>query len=531
MPRPDLASIGVAYRRIPIMAIGKDIYCDSRLIISKLETLYPNSSMTPTSTAEAGIRKLLENWTIDGGIFGNCCKLLPYWTPNGLLQDTKFLDDRQQLMGGRRMTAELMEAARPEGLQHMRQAFEILESTFLADGRKWILGGDSPTVADVDGVWPFEWLTEDPYMAESLPKEFVSEKKFPKTFAWVRRFMEEVKAKKAQEPKPTRLDGDAMKERVVNTSIQKQPITFIEDDPLKLKQGDEVEVYAMDYGGSHKDRGSVVGLTLTEVVIRNLEGLHLHFPRWNFRIDKVQPPKHSAPPAPKIPSMRLIYHHASPYTRKVFMLAHELGLDHAITLQKVVVCPIPFPGWSDDNEEVGAYNPMAKIPCLVSDDVPGGIYDSRIICEYLENMASVSHRKNSKYWQLHALGACADGIMDAAILIVYEKRIREDRGLKLDEWIEGQKMKILRGLDRFEIAAKEGLLREPPSSGPASADDVAVVTAVAMMDQMGFLGIKWRESRPALVKWVGTWEGRSSFRNTPPEKDWTGRDSKEVSKI
>jgi len=237
-----------------------------------------------------------------------------------------------------------------------------------------------------------------------------------------------------------------------------------------------------------------------------------------------------AAPAPKLPSMRLIYHHQSPFTRVVFLLAHELNLNQAITLQKVVVCPIPFPGWSDNNDEVAAVNPMAKIPCLISEEVPGGIYDSRIICDYLENLASVHHKKDPRYWQIHTLGACASGIMDAAVLIGYEKRIREERGLKFDEWIEGQKMKMVRGLDRFEQAAKEGLLRNPPNA-PASADDVAVVVAVAMMDQMEFLGIKWRESRPALVKWFVTWEVRKSFQQTLPGKDWTSASSKSDSKI
>ncbi|KAF2709742.1 hypothetical protein K504DRAFT_467691 [Pleomassaria siparia CBS 279.74] len=484
--------------------------------------------MTPSNPAEAGIRKLLENWTIDGGLFANCVKLLPYWTPNGLLQDQAFLDDRQGLMGGRRLTAEVMEQGRPEGLQHMRQAFEVVETTLLADGRKWILGGNEPTVADIDGVWPFEWLMIDPYMAESLPEEFASEEKFPKTFAWVRRFMDEVKTRKTQGPKPTRLDGSAMKERVVGSSTEQEMLTVNDDDPLKLKKGDEVEVYASDYGMSHKDRGILVGLTISEVVIQNSKGLYLHFPRWNYRIERVQPPKTSPSSAPKTPSLRLIYHHASPFARKVFLLAHELGLEQAITLQKVVVCPIPFPGWSDDNDEVAASNPMAKIPCLLSSDLNGGLYDSRVICDYLENLALVTRKKDSRYWQLKALGACADGVMDAAILIVYEKRIREPRGLKLDEWIGGQRTKMLRGLDRFESAAKEELLIEPPSNGPASADGVAIVVAVATMDQMEFLGINWREGRPELAKWFSKWAGRQSFQQTTPEKEWNAGGSSKI---
>ena len=44
LPRPDLADrLGVTYRRIPVLAIGKDVYCDSSLIASVLERRFPAS--------------------------------------------------------------------------------------------------------------------------------------------------------------------------------------------------------------------------------------------------------------------------------------------------------------------------------------------------------------------------------------------------------------------------------------------------------------------------------------------------------
>jgi glutathione S-transferase len=70
-----------------------------------------------------------------------------------------------------------------------------------------------------------------------------------------------------------------------------------------------------------------------------------------------------------------------------------------VSLQKVVLCLIPLPGWSDNNEYVASHNPLAKIPCLAADNVPGGIYDSRVICEYLENLGVVNRKKDSQYWQ------------------------------------------------------------------------------------------------------------------------------------
>src|SRR4051812_35696340 len=111
MPRPDLGLLGVGYRKIPVMAIGKDLYCDSRLIIFKLETLYPNSTLTPSTPAEVGVRRLFESWTVDGGIFANAVKMMPYWQKAGFLSNEKFVEDRQKLMG-RKLTAEGMETGR-----------------------------------------------------------------------------------------------------------------------------------------------------------------------------------------------------------------------------------------------------------------------------------------------------------------------------------------------------------------------------------------------------------------------------------
>ncbi|KAF2021604.1 hypothetical protein BU24DRAFT_23557 [Aaosphaeria arxii CBS 175.79] len=521
MPRPDLSLLGVAYRRIPVMAIGRDVYCDSRLIIDTLESIYPGGALSVKTPSEEGTRRLLQNYTIDGGIFANAVKCIPYWMPGGLLQDSKFLDDRASLMGGMRMTSGLMEKGRGQGLQHLRQAFDIMENTFLKDGRRWILGDRGPTVADIDAIWPFEWLILDTAMTDSLRGGGISEEAFPRTFAWVKRFMNAVSEAKKKSAIAQRLNGKQVEERL-QMSTTRTPVKagIVENDALGLQENDEVEVSPSDYGQSHKDRGRLVALTTSEVVIRNSKGYQVHFPRWNFQISRVIPPQVKSPvplaEGKKIPPMKLFYHHASPYTRKVFMLALEYGLESHITLHKVVVCPIPYPGWSDNNEEVAAFNPLAKIPCLVTADVPDGIFDSRVICEYLDDLIDVKRKKDTRYFQQRALHACADGIMDAAVLIVYEHRIREERGVKLDVWLEGQLLKIQRGLDRLEKAVMEGVLGDPPS-GRANMDEVSVLVAIGMLDQMS---IAWSERRPKLVEWYNRWRLRRSFQLTPPDKEW-----------
>jgi glutathione S-transferase len=284
MPRPDLELIGVGYRKIPIMAIGKDVYCDSRLIISTLESLYPNNALSPSTPADIGIRKLFESWTIDGGIFANTVKMMPYWQEASFLSNEAFIDDRQKLMG-RRFTAQGMQAGRPEGAQHLQQAFDLLETTFLADGRHWILNTQEPSLADIDAVWPFKWLMSDPKMNDSLPAEHFNAKKYPKVFAWVKRFVTELDKKKETLPKPNALGGKTMGKRTLDATTAPE-IPFDDDNPHGFKRGEDVEISPSDYGQTGKTAGTLVDLTVHEVVIRNSKGIHVHFPRWNFAISR-----------------------------------------------------------------------------------------------------------------------------------------------------------------------------------------------------------------------------------------------------
>lgn len=534
MPRPILSSLSLPYRKIPLLAIGKDIYHDSRLIISTLEQVYPNSTLTPSTPAERGIQKLLENWTVDGGIFGAAVKCMPYWSSTSLLQNKAFVDDRQALTGGRRMSAESMEKGRPEGLAALRVAFEMLERTFFADGREWLLGGEGPTTADIDAVWPFEWMAWDGGMEGSLRGGGCGKEDFPRVYAWIRRFMELVQDRKKGCVKPKRLDGEeVVVQRIVGAKDMPETTKFEDDNPLGLTKGETVHVYPSDYGQSGKSTGTLIGLSTNKVVIQNDKGLHLHFPRWNFTIKRSTTPATISKPPTTPPKMTLIYHPFSPYTRKVYMLAHELALHTHMTLHKVVVAPIPIPGWSDNNADVAVYNPMAKIPCLVTHDVPNGLFDSRIICDYLEYMAGVRKTLDAGYWQRRALHAAADGIMDAAVLITYEFRIRKERGLYFGEWVEGQKSKIERILDRFESAVAAGILPvRVPGGGSPSADEVAVAVAVASTQAMGYVGVEWSRGRPGLVTWMGMWEGRQSFVDTPPTRDWNGkREGREIAKM
>lgn len=153
MPRPDVKALGVEYRRIPVVAIGRDIYTDTRLILSKLEAIYPASDAHPSISASTfenkAMEKLLEYWMVDGGIFTRAAQLIPTSMP--LFKDPKFTKDRQQF-SGRSWNKDEMEAIRPEALVEIKGAFAFLEESLLADGREWILNTKNPSLADIEGI-------------------------------------------------------------------------------------------------------------------------------------------------------------------------------------------------------------------------------------------------------------------------------------------------------------------------------------------------------------------------------------------
>lgn len=130
------------------MAIGKDVYCDSGLILHKLEKLFPNSTLGAPEPDQKAVECLLQKWTFDGGIFTWAAGLIPPEAP--LLKDPKFAEDREDF-SGRSWKASDLARRRPEALVYIRDAFQVMETTLLADGRDWILKTPKPSLADIEG--------------------------------------------------------------------------------------------------------------------------------------------------------------------------------------------------------------------------------------------------------------------------------------------------------------------------------------------------------------------------------------------
>ncbi|KAI3397233.1 hypothetical protein diail_11112 [Diaporthe ilicicola] len=291
MPRPDIAKLGIKYRRIPIMSIGRDVYLDTRLILQKLES-YPTSAPrlgAAESTEQRAIERLLEVFSVDGGVFAWAAALLPRELP--IFKDPNFLKDRSDFMNGQNVLGPKSPTAKAEALNDMRGAFELLETTLLADGRDWVLKTEKPSLADIEAVWPLHWLSGLP---GALPSDQISKTQFPKVFAWIERFDKTVTAAKQKLGKVPSVSGEDAARTIVQSPYFEGAAKEVDSElivrSLDLKKGDNVVVFPLDSGSTHKDSGVLSSLSSKEVVfetkaeVAGSQVIRVHAPRHGFRI-------------------------------------------------------------------------------------------------------------------------------------------------------------------------------------------------------------------------------------------------------
>lgn len=200
--------------------------------------------------------------------------------------------------------------------------------------------------------------------------------------------------------------------------------------------------------------------------------------------------------------MRLYFSPTSPYVRKVMVLLHETGQLADVELVTGSGSPV------DPGTAPLEANPLGKVPALERPDGPA-LYDSRVICQYLDDRAKAGlYPQGARRWDTLTVEATGDGILDAALLMVYEGRLRPEE-LRFAPWVEGQWAKVDRALDVLETRWMAHL------EGPLDAGQIAVGCALGYLDlRHGARG--WRNGRPRLAAWHGGFAARPSMTATNP---------------
>jgi glutathione S-transferase len=176
----------------------------------------------------------------------------------------------------------------------------------------------------------------------------------------------------------------------------------------------------------------------------------------------------------------------SPFGRKVKIAAAILGLSGEISVIATDTVNPDDPLRSD--------NPLGKIPTLVIEDGLV-VHDSAVIVEYLDMRAGggrIIPKSGVERIRVLTLQSLADGLMDAALLQVYEGRWR-DEARREPKWLEHQAGKVSRALAYLETHV-------PPVEGPVHVGHIAVACALGYLD-LRFAGA-WRKDHPRLVAWL-----------------------------
>jgi glutathione S-transferase len=198
--------------------------------------------------------------------------------------------------------------------------------------------------------------------------------------------------------------------------------------------------------------------------------------------------------------MQLLTLPLSPFGRKAHIVAIEKGL-------AVEILAPTEPTALFQDPLVTVKNPLAKIPTLLLDDGTG-IYDSRVICDYLDSIGSGPRLvpDGDERWAVLTRTALADGIMDAAVSARQES-IRPD-GERSQNFMDKQRAAILRSVAAAEVAL-------PAFASQFRLDSIAMAVALTYLD-VRHPGIAWRKDAARLAAWHEAMEQRSSFAATKP---------------
>lgn len=201
--------------------------------------------------------------------------------------------------------------------------------------------------------------------------------------------------------------------------------------------------------------------------------------------------------------MRLFSAPPSPYSRKVKVALHETEQFDDVEIiysTGTAINPGTLPV---------ATNPLGKIPTLERPDGPA-LYDSRVICRYLDARAGSNlYPSGDRLWEILTLEATGDGIVDSAIAMVYEGRVRPTE-FQYQPWVEAQWAKVSRAVatlnDRW-ISQLHGSL---------TMGHISVACALGYLDfRLADRG--WRDGNGALADWYSEFANRDSMQATLPK--------------
>lgn len=197
--------------------------------------------------------------------------------------------------------------------------------------------------------------------------------------------------------------------------------------------------------------------------------------------------------------MKLIYSTASPYARTARIFVQELALQDKV--EEVFQHPFENP------KELIAANPLCKVPCLITDEGQA-IFDSQVICEYLDSLAGNQLFKVIvDDWHQKTLYSLTRGLLDSAVAWQQDKMREPEQ--RSEFWQERFIKSIDRGLEYFEQR-----LDELPKE--FSAIHVNLITVLEYLD-FRHPEYRWQTKLGKLQNWWLGYKEKPSIVATQPK--------------
>lgn len=171
LPKPDHMELTGGYRRVPVLQLGADVYCDTHLIARVLDRLAPAPPLAPPGleTLEHAFSRWAETTFM--------MAILAFFGIGGVFPP-EFVEDRTRTMVPPGTNLDQTRHVLGTKLVQIRSVAERLDHQ-LADGRAFMLG-DEPCGADLSAFHPLMALAFSPRTAALIDP-------YPRLRAWLDR--------------------------------------------------------------------------------------------------------------------------------------------------------------------------------------------------------------------------------------------------------------------------------------------------------------------------------------------------------
>ncbi|KAK5731290.1 hypothetical protein LTR15_001229 [Elasticomyces elasticus] len=272
IPRPDLLDLGITYRRIPVLSIGKDVFCDNASFLDAMQDLLE----------QEGKGKALKSGKSDRAY--EAWGYRSFWValatvPKELVTEGLGKDRKEMFPVFARPD---FASLRQNGLSELRSMLDTAENEFLSESQGPFIDGAECGMADIHAIWMIKWALHTIGVAK---EPGFDRKAFPKVHAWCDALP--VHDDSVQEGQM--ISKDEATKQILGSEYACPKITVDSTDPLGLKVGEQVSIEMTDAKpGHHPQKGELIGLNISRIVLQLDNGLRLHFPRVGYAVKRME---------------------------------------------------------------------------------------------------------------------------------------------------------------------------------------------------------------------------------------------------